>query len=194
MPVRHHPSAQVRADYVAATLAPGAALAVRTHLEYCTVCSIAVQAMDGYPEAAGQSTPPTFGVKPAPQAAAGPHDLPPILQGIPRTPWTHIGGKVRGARLEGVSGLGEAVWLVELAQGGSLASGPPGMMWGVVVLKGAARDQDATFQTGDFVDLTARSLAGARAESNMLLLLVCDDSWGRPIWRRALDLLAQVFR
>ena len=165
MPLRHHPSAQVRADYATANLSPGAALVVGVHLQFCSVCTIAVQALNGFPP---QPAPDVFDM-----AGAGDADarLPPSLQNIPRGPWRSLGPRIFGAPLQGVSGLGEAAWLVEAADGAPLSLSRREGVWGAVVLSGEAQSGEAIFGPGDFVDSAEAPLVRPAIPDKLLLLV-----------------------
>lgn len=183
MPLRHHPSAQVRADYTTANLSPGASLAVAVHLQFCTICMIAVQALDGFPQ---QQAP----IAPEVEAHDGVDDrLPPALQAIRREPWRSIQAKVRGARLQGVSGLGEAAWLIEAAPGARLVLSRPQGIWGVVFLHGEARNGELRYGPGDFLDAHERPLTRPQIDSKVLLLVVAHEAWGRRRLERLLQRL-----
>lgn len=193
MPVRHHPAAQVRADYVAANLAPGAALAVRTHLDFCSVCAIAVQAMDGFSGAESMGAEvarPSGSQRETSRDRRISESLPHPLRATPRGPWRRLSAKAVAAQLEGVSGLGETAWLVEVSRGGRLPGEPHGQLWGGVLLMGSLRAGEAMFSAGDFLDLQGAPVE-LRAEADALLLLVGDDSWAQPRWQ---SLLARLKR
>jgi anti-sigma factor ChrR (cupin superfamily) len=177
MSIRHHPSPQLRADYVAADLAPGAALAVGAHLELCSACAIQVQALTGLPiSAASPPDAPGGSERWAQELVKAPE----ILRGKPLGPWRWISRGVRGAELHGVSGLGEALWLLHLSPDGRLGAAAVRSLGLLVVLEGALLMGEVLLGPGDLVEalpsgVTLKPDAGQSA----ICLAASDDAWPR---------------
>lgn len=174
MPVRHHPSAQVRADYVSGQLSPGSSLAFTAHLQLCSICTIAVEALGG------PATELHDGLRAG--AASGVS----VLQ-LPRGRSRAVGRKQRAAWLKGVSGVGECVWLLEAQAGARLALASEDGIWGGVVLSGDMRDGEVVLQAGDFFEAGAHPAPQPTVQRDAVVLLVTDEAWGRWLWRRLVE-------
>lgn len=170
MPIRHHPSPQLRADYVAADIAPGAALTVSLHLELCGACAVQVRALTGMAVDAG-----------APPVGAGAQDAagaPELLRGRSLARWKWISPGLRGAQVKGVSGLGEAVWLLNAAAGARLPRRAAAAVGLLLVVEGAIQIGSAELTAGDLVEVTdpGVSIKAPRGEAG-ICLVTTDASW-----------------
>jgi putative transcriptional regulator len=173
MSIRHHPSPQLRADYVAADLAPGAALVLGVHLELCSACSIQVQALTGLPISA--ASPPDAPADPERWAEELPRP-PEILRTKALGPWRWISRGVQGAELLGVSGLGESLWLLRLSSGAHLAARACRSIGLLVVLEGAMAMDGDVLGLGDLVE-TFPPGSELKAEEPAVCLVTSDDAW-----------------
>lgn len=169
---------------MAANLPPGLTLAVNTHLEFCSVCAIAAQAVAGLVEA------PPEGARR--RGKREPALLPMPLRGVAHGPWRWIGYGVRAAELRGVSGLGEEVWLLKAGTGARLPLGGERGVGAVVVLEGGFSDGADTFEAGDYIGLDERRLLRPVSGQGCLALVVSDGEWPGFLWRRAIRILGRL--
>lgn len=183
MTATRHPTAQLRSDYAAANIAPGAALAVAVHLEYCPVCAIGTEAMSG----PGETLASDAGGEPIgylrragarPAAAGGEKPLPRPLRGAPLGRWRWLRPGVQVAPIHGVSGFGEAVYLLKAAPGAPAPLAREAVQQ-LVVLEGGLHAGEETYGPGDFVDASSRpsTPVTARRPCGCLCLMVTDGSW-----------------
>ena len=126
MPPKHHPSAQALADFLTGDCSPGTALLVARHIGLCPKCRSRVQQMGAAAAAASQP----------PQAA-----------------WRALAPGVELARLEGVSGLGEAVYAIRAESGAQVPVDAPLRMSEILILFGGFEQQGKAYGAGDFVAL-----------------------------------------
>lgn len=165
---------------MAANLPPGLTLAVNTHLEFCSVCAIAAQAVAGLVEA------PPEGARR--RGKREPALLPMPLRGVAHGPWRWIGYGVRAAELRGVSSLGEEVWLLKAGTGARLPFGGERGVGAVVVLEGGFSDGADTFEAGDYIGLDERRLLRPVSGQGCLALVVSDGGMaGLPVAARHPD-------
>jgi putative transcriptional regulator len=170
----HHPSAEALSDYVRANIAPGAALAIEVHLELCQICAMRLKALEGaanlnglrpatVDRGAGIQVSRTHGVRGLDDAE---EDLPRTLQGASISEWSSLGSNVRVAAMNGVSGLGEQVYLVRGEPNAQLPFRRGSNAELVVVLNGGFRDRGAVFAAGDLVELDRVELRRPMAEGS----------------------------
>lgn len=185
MPPSHHPSAEIRSASVAGDIAPGAALAVAMHVEFCPVCAIGMEAMSGMPHkpprgsaASGQAH-LSFA---ATEVDERPARDPPVVQKLGDRPlgrWRWIWPGLRLAHVGEASGLGEAVYLLRASPGAALPFGAAAGLGPLVVLDGGFTAEGETFRRGDFLDLETRAppRASADREAGCHCLIVTDGTW-----------------
>jgi len=151
MPPTHHPSAQALANFLIGDCSPGAALLISRHMDECAQCTARVQAM---------------GAAAAAQSVAG-YDPVQVLR-----PGLEI------ARLQGVSGLGEAVFELQAAPGQTVSLDEPYPVAEILVLEGLLEIDGETFGRGDFLSLeeTAPSLISSDATLGCRCLITCLDT------------------
>lgn len=168
MSIRHHPSPQLRADFVAADLSPGAALAVSLHLEVCSACAVQVQALTGMPVEAGSLPPPLEGAAPR---------TPELLRGRPLGPWRWIAPGLKGAELKGVNGLGEAVWLLNASRGAGLPKAAGLSLGLLVVLEGTLKVGGDELGPGDLMEVLDPQVRIQASNKAGVCLVTTDQSW-----------------
>lgn len=170
MPIRHHPSPQLRADYVAADIAPGAALVISLHLELCGACAVQVHALTGMAVDAGA---PPLGIE-----SRGGAEVPDLLKGRSLGRWRWISPGVRGAEVESVSGLGEAVWLLEVAAGATLPRRAAAAVGLLLVIDGALDVSSDQLGVGDLLEVTDPGLRmRALQDEGGVILVTTDANW-----------------
>lgn len=174
--VRSHPSPALRHDYALGNLAPGAALAMRVHLEFCPVCRLTVESMSA-PVSGARAPAETEETARGEAGTAGT----PCAE-LAKGPWWLLSPLLRIRRFSGVAGLGEAVSLVEARRGASLSPlYAPGVEM-LMLLWGCARDGSVQYEAGDFLQLGARSTLRAPSadpETGCCCLVVGDEAWPR---------------
>lgn len=184
MNVRHHPSLAMRSDYAAGNLAPGAALALALHLKLCPACAIAIETMGGASQGAGADAAArgapsggrSFTAQDRPRPARPQTGLFETLEASRAGPWWPAGRGLRIAALKGVSGLGEAVFLLKARPGARFK--PSSGLEQLLVLEGSFEDQGRNYEAGDFVERAAESLDHPRvAGVENRCLLVADEKW-----------------
>lgn len=169
-----HPSARLCSEYRIGDIAPGAALAVATHLSACAACATLAEEPEGAADRAWT---------PAPAAGSSLEAvLPPLLRDISRSPWRNLSHGVSVSALAGVSGLGEAVYLLRARPGAEV---PLSDHADILLMIDGAADLDAQrLGPGDFVALAAPAEALADAELGALALVVGDDDLYRGLFGR----------
>jgi anti-sigma factor ChrR (cupin superfamily) len=172
----YHPSARLRSEYRLGDIAPGAALAVATHLSACDTCATRVQEPPSPRQMAWR---PSSDVKKPLDAA-----LPPLLRDIPRGRWRKVSRGVSVASLHGVSGLGEAVCLLRVGPGADVTL--PSQVRIVLGVSGSARGDFGELSAGDLIELTAAAPATADPQAGWLALVVGDDGLYRGLFDRLL--------
>ncbi len=173
MGISEHLSATLASSYFDGSSSPGSALAIEAHLALCEQCRAE----------------PRLRVHAAPAGRPGTGLLDRILalgaagaaSGGPDFPTSMADGRwrrlVRGVKtlpLRGTSGLGEAVRLVAVDRGASLAFPATGQL--AVVLRGVARTSEGDFQRGDIIERPRVRLSRAVADdaSGCIYLVVGD--------------------
>jgi hypothetical protein len=141
MSLSRHPAIELQIEYENGVCSPGAALAVATHFALCEQCA-GTQAAKPWP------LPEALAIDYGNGGAAYKEALgAKVLEA-----WRGDEGATRTAFIRGVSGICEAVYLVEAASAETLVF--PGAARFLVVLQGGVTDGASAFARGDFVDLT----------------------------------------
>lgn len=122
----HHPSGQALANFLVGDCSPGASLLIARHVTLCAQCSSRVRAMG------------SVGVEPPLISFGEPESLAPGLE-------IEI--------VEGVSGLGEAVYRVRAAPSLSLPQHQPGPAVEILVLEGEFEGDGVVYGPGDYLSL-----------------------------------------
>jgi anti-sigma factor ChrR (cupin superfamily) len=177
-----HPSPQVRADYLTGNMAPGAALAMTIHFETCTLCNVPVERRDGR----------TVGEWLA-RGEAPADDRSPIGQEAGSLgAWRRIGPGLRVADVRGVSGLGEATFLLRLARGAYLPEQRRARFGQLVILDGGLMAEGERLAAGDLINFEeqAPNRLQADARDGCFCLVTTDGTW--PTF--GLDRLRALFR
>jgi anti-sigma factor ChrR (cupin superfamily) len=164
VPSTSHPTAGLQLDYRDGLCSAGAALAVATHLTLCPTCADRSLAAWG-----GRNLP---GVLAADHGGAEAYANAlgwSVLEG-----WSGDSDGVRVAMLMG-AGIGEAVYLVDVAVGAS--ADVPGAMF-LVVLQGLLADGPISFTRGAFIDLAATPLLQPKAAGprGCICLAICETA------------------
>lgn len=163
-------------------MAPGAALAMTIHFETCTVCNVPVEPRGG--RTRGEWL--TLGEAPA-------DDRPSISPGAGSVgPWRRIGPGLRAADVRGVSGLGEATFLLRLARGAHLPDQRRAGLGQLVILEGGLVAGTERLAPGDFIDFEEQVPTRLQADgrNGCLCLVTTDGTW--PNF--GLDRLRAVFK
>lgn len=164
-----HPSPQVRSDYLTGNMAPGAALAMTIHFETCTLCNVQVERRGG--RALGEWL--ARGEAPA-------DDQSPIGEKAGSVgAWRRIAPGLRVADVRGVSGLGEATFLLRLARGAHLPEQRRARFGQLVILEGGLVAEGERLASGDFIDFEDRAPSRLQADGRdgCLCLVTTDGTW-----------------
>lgn len=149
----HHPSAQALANLLIGDCSPGAALLVGRHLVACPQCAARVQAMGAVGAPSGEIR----------------CDAVQLLR-----PGVQI------ARVQGVSGLGEAVFQLRAEAAATLSIEEPFPIAELLVVAGGLSVDGEPYAPGDFlsVEETRPSVLAADAQHGCELLITCLDADG----------------
>jgi anti-sigma factor ChrR (cupin superfamily) len=123
---RRHPSPVVLAEFLLGQCSPGTQLLVSQHSARCQACWSRLSDLGGldlHPK------------EPAPG------------------PWTELPGGLQVAPLQGVSGIGEAVYVLRLAAGAQLSSHDPFEICELLITDGALVCDDVRYGAGDFLSI-----------------------------------------
>ncbi len=153
MKPHHHPSAQALANLLIGDCSPGAALLIARHVENCSRCTLRVQGMGA------------IAASPADFRCDAPEALRP---------------GVEIARVQGVSGLGEAVFLLCAEPSETLDLEEPLPVAEILVLKGGFTADGAAYKAGDFLSLEDRKLGSMMSDAGAgcRCLITCSDASG----------------
>lgn len=176
MGTSEHLSATLKSSYLQGTTTPGEALAVAAHLAFCEHCRND-PAME---ESAGTTSGPLT-------SCGGPQAIVEALanqgsRGLPKVPdcmnggaWRRIVKDVRALPLRGVSGLGEAVYLIKAKARAHLML-PAGAAI-VAILEGRIQAGAGDYGPGDVFELDSdlRDLARGGARAGCVCLVIGDD-------------------
>ena len=123
-----HPSGQALANFLVGDCSPGASLLIARHVKLCAHCSSRVHAMG------------SVCVEASPISFSAEESLAPGLE---------------IAVVEGVSGLGEAVYRVRAAPGAPLPKDDPAPAVEILVLEGVIEADGEVYRAGDYLSLEA---------------------------------------
>jgi anti-sigma factor ChrR (cupin superfamily) len=165
------------AEYRAGDISPGAALAVAAHVSACPACALLVQ--EPLTATTAAWAPEADGRKPLDAT------LPPLLRKVPRGRWRRTSLGVTVVSLTGVSGLGEAVFLLRAAPGADILL--PAQADLVLGVAGAARGASGGLSTGDLIEIDRPLQARADPDAGLLALVVGDDGLYRELFDRLLS-------
>ncbi|MDB5442806.1 MAG: transcriptional regulator [Phenylobacterium sp.] len=176
-----HPSPQARTDYLTGNMAPGAALAMTVHFETCALCNVPVEPRGGRTlgewfvrgEAADDGSPigPNAGAVGA---------------------WRRTRPGLRVADVRGVSGLGEATFLLRLAPRAYLPEQRRARFGQLVILHGGLVAGGERLAPGDLIDFEEQAPPRLQADGRdgCLCLVTTDGTWPTS----GLDRLRGLFR
>ena len=162
----HHPSARLREEYKVGDVAPGTALAVAAHATACESCARLIREPPARAETLWR--PDADGRKPLLKAR-----LPPLLRSIQRTRWRNVARDVSVCALRGVSGLGEAVYLLRAAPGANFVL--PSHADLVLGLAGRASGGSCVLDGADLIEVTSETHEMADSLKGFLALVIGDD-------------------
>jgi anti-sigma factor ChrR (cupin superfamily) len=150
MPPTHHPSAQALANFLIGDCSPGEALLITRHLESCVQCASRLQAMGSV---SGQTPELVYGEA------------------------TSLRDGVELQRIQGVSGLGEAVFHVRVAPGQAAPLATPLPAAEVLLLEGGFTIDGKSYVAGDFLsfDGPPPTLVTSDPRRGCVLLLTATD-------------------
>jgi anti-sigma factor ChrR (cupin superfamily) len=146
----HHPNAQALANLLIGDCSPGASLLLAQHVQLCAQCAIRVQALGA----------------PAGAALAVEFEPPRMLR-----------PGLQMARVQGVSGLGEAVFRLRADPGEALNIEGPFHVAEILVLEGGLFLGEVRYLAGDFLSVghgPADQLT-SDAERGCVCLVACTD-------------------
>lgn len=179
MTISAHPSPALRQDYARGQVSPGVALALEAHLALCPVCALATDSLGRARRRAPAAAQPRGEAHPEPSHPAAEDELSASLEARRSGRWRRLSPRLKLAPLGGVSGLGEAVRLLNAAPGASLAPLASADVEVVVALEGAARSGQIQYGPGDLLENPAEALRRAEADpvQGFRALVVSVDSW-----------------
>lgn len=160
MKPRHHPTADVLADYAAGLLAPGFGLVTGAHVEHCSVCRARVRGLEAHSGAALEELGPSE-IAPAAFAAvmsrleatptpAVSEDHRPLLERLILKPRKWVAPGVWTAPVDTPHADNDRVYVLCLAPGAPTARHAHSGAEYCTVLSGAYRDELGVFRAGDF--------------------------------------------
>jgi putative transcriptional regulator len=176
METSEHLSTKLKSTYLQGMTTPGEALAVAAHLAFCEHCR-----NDPAMEESAAATSGPLGSCGGPQAIVealanqGSRGLPKVPDCINGGAWRRIVKDVRALPLRGVSGLGEAVYLIKAKARARLML-PAGAAI-VAILGGRIQVGAGVYGPGDVVELdpSLRDLARGGAAAGCVCLVIGDD-------------------
>ncbi len=160
MSVRHHPTAEILADYAGGALAPGFALVVNAHLEHCAMCRTRVGHYERASGAALAKLPESelasdalaralSRLDDAPRVSALP-DQRSLIERLPLKSRRWVAPGVWTAAVDTPHDPHDRVYLLSVAPGMPTARHEHSGAEFCTVLKGAYRDELGLFRAGDF--------------------------------------------
>jgi putative transcriptional regulator len=159
--LRHHPSADILADYAAGTMEPGFALVVGAHVEGCAQCraqvrgfeAVSGEALRGVDDAVMDEAALAkvlSRLEQSPARSSNEPDRRPLMQRLPLKPKKWVAPGVWVAAVDTPHAQNNRVYVLSVAPGSPTARHEHSGLEYCTVLKGAYRDEVGLFRAGDF--------------------------------------------